>query len=160
MSKEPPRRTSLGYDENLVIPRPCYKFRCSTWESFRNPCLKNDDVLSQVLHQNVGVSIPIETLDFQPLLILLTKLRENLARKRWQKMVEYHYSNHNNVDVNICESRNNYANKKSLVNLFRAIGQQVLPRNLFGKNKDVSNLKQVLRNMNILLSLTFTSVEK
>ena len=41
-----------GYDKNWIIPKPGYKFRFSTWETFRNPCSKNDDILSQIFKQN------------------------------------------------------------------------------------------------------------
>ena len=144
---------NAGYDKSMVIHRPCHKFRFSTWESFKAPFSKNNPILSQILKQNVGCVGPsFECLDIKPLGKILSCLENKLTKKNWQSMVNYHCFKYKEQHINECTERNiNYTNKLDLIALFRAIGHEVLPKNLFGKDNR-KTLKQILKNMNILLS--------
>ena len=137
---------NAGYDKSMVIHRPCHKFRFSTWESFKAPFSKNNPILSQILKQNVGCVGPsFECLDFKPLGKILSCLENKLTKKNWQSMVNYHCFKYKEQHINECTERNiNYTNKLDLIALFRAIGHEVLPKNLFGKDNR-KTLKQILK---------------
>ena len=81
---------AVGYDSSTIVERPCYKFKFSTWESFRNPYLNKNSLLSQILKQNVGTNIPCENLNFDILQKILVQLKNKLAKRNWPTMVKEH----------------------------------------------------------------------
>ena len=142
---------AVGYDSSTIVERPCYKFKFSTWESFRNPYLNKNSLLSQILKQNVGTNIPCENLNFDILQKILVQLKNKLVKRNWPTMVKEHCLKSKNFHDNSAQNMARHVHKKCLVTLFRAIGSELLPSNLFG-NGNKQMIKQIIKNMNILLT--------
>ena len=142
---------AVGYDSSTIVERPCYKFKFSTWESFRNPYLNKNSLLSQILKQNVGTNIPCENLNFDILQKILVQLKNKLVKRNWPTMVKEHCLKSKNFHDNSAQNMALHVHKKCLVTLFRAIGSELLPSNLFG-NGNKQMIKQIIKNMNILLT--------
>ena len=103
------------YDEYLILSRPCYKYRTSTWETFKSPVLQNNDTISRLLQQNVGsfdILSQRDNLNLTELCILLERVKQNVKKLHWQEMVKFHCGERKKA-----KSLKDYVDKKCLVNL-------------------------------------------
>ena len=131
-----------------VVLRPCFKLRFSTWEFFKNPCLSKEDLMAQVFKSDTGDSFQLRDINSTALSKIVKQLQNKIKNKNWKKLVNFH-----------CPVQGNghkrsfgmiVVNKRDLVSLFRAIGNDILPNTLFGKKNKLLN--QFVKNMCILLT--------
>ena len=131
-----------------VVLRPCFKLRFSTWEFFKNPCLSKEDLMTQIFKSGTGDSFQLRDINSNALLKIAKQLENKIKNKNWKKLVNFHCPIQDNGHKKGCGMI--VVNKRDLVSLFRAIGNDILPYALFGKNNKLLN--QFIKNMCILLT--------
>ena len=90
MSTQSANLNHKGFNPRKVISRPFFKLRFSTWEVFKNPCLKKEEILDQILRHDVGTSLSYNEINLDELSRILKQLENKIRKKNWKKLVDYH----------------------------------------------------------------------
>ena len=142
-----------GFDPRKVISRPFFKLRFSTWEVFKNPCLKKEGILDQILKNDVGTSLSFNEINLDELSRILKQLENKIRNKNWKKLVDYHCRKQvlQNQEGSNGMKKIITIDKRGLVSLFRAIGHDILPKKLFLGNQR-KFLAKLIKSMYILIT--------